>query len=59
MPNARVITCWSDDAKPTEEGAGIQVDYDDNTQVILDADSDVTSEPTQVQNIYNAFFSGE
>ena len=48
MPNARAITWWSADAKPTDDGAGMQVDYDDDSQVILDADSDVTSEPAFV-----------
>jgi hypothetical protein len=60
MPNARAITWWSDDAKPTDDGAGMQVDYDDNTQVILDADSDVSSAPAFVQSVHAALFlSGE
>jgi hypothetical protein len=60
MPNPRVITWWSDDAKPTADGAGMQVDYNDNTQVILTADSDVTSEPAVVQSVHAALFqSGE
>lgn len=60
MPNARVITWWSADAKPTDDGAGMQVDYDDNSQVILDADSDVTSQPAFVQSVHAALFpSGE
>lgn len=60
MPNARTITWWSADAKPTDDGAGMQVDYDDNSQVILDADSDVTSQPALVQSVHAALFpSGE
>lgn len=60
MPNARSITWWSADAKPTDEGEAMQVDYDDNSQVILDANSDVTSEPAFVQSVYAALFpSGE
>ena len=57
MPNARVITWWSDDAKPTDEGAGMQVDYDDNTQITLTADSDVTSETAFVQSVHSALFT--
>lgn len=56
MPNARSIIWWSADAKPTDDGAGMQVDYDDNTQVILDADSDVSSEPAFVQSVHAALF---
>ena len=56
MPNARVITWYSDDAKPTAEGEAMQVDYDDNTQVILTADSDVSSEPAFVQSVHSALF---
>lgn len=60
MSNVMAITWWSAGAKPTDEGAGMQVDYDDNTQVILDADSDVTSEPAFVQSVHAALFpSGE
>jgi len=57
MPNARVITWYSADAKPTDEGEAMQVDYDDNTQVTLTADSDVTSENAFVQSVHSALFS--
>lgn len=56
MPNARVITWYSADAKPTDEGEAMQVDYDDSTQVTLTADSDVTSEPAFVQSVHSALF---
>lgn len=56
MPNANVITWYSTTAKPTDEGASMQVDYDDNTQVILTADSDVSSEPAFVQSVHSALF---
>ena len=60
MPNARAIVWYSADAKPTAEGEAMQVDYDDNTQVILTADSDVSSEPAFVQSVHSALFpSGE
>lgn len=56
MPNALVITWYSADAKPTDEGEAMQVDYDDNTQVTLTADSDVTSENAFVQSVHSALF---
>lgn len=56
MPNAKVITWYSADAKPTDEGEVMQVDYDDNTQVTLTADSDVSSEPAFIQSVHSALF---
>ena len=59
MPNATTIVWYAADTKPTAEGEAMQVDYDDNTQVILTADSDVTSEPAFVQSVHAALFPSE
>lgn len=60
MPNVTAIVWQSAEARLTEDDASMQVDYDDNTQVILTADSDVTSEPAFVQSVHAALFpSGE
>lgn len=56
MPNAKVITWYSATAKPTDEGEVMHVEYDNNTETLLTAESDVSSEPAFVQSVHSALF---
>jgi len=57
MANFRSITITKKEINPTEDFDKIIVDYDDNSQKILEKDTDVSSESTKVKNIHSAFFS--
>lgn len=53
-----VATFYDGPSTPTDDNNDrLIVDYDDNTQKIFLADSDVSAEDAKVQAIFNACFS--
>ena len=58
MANMRTATFYDGPSTPTDDDADILIiDYDDNTQKIFSADSDMSAESTKVKAIHTACFS--
>ena len=57
MANFTCITVIKSIVDPTDDADKIRVDYDDNTQKILLADTDVSEESDVIKDIHTAFFN--
>ena len=58
MANMRTATFYAGSSTPTDDTDDrLIIDYDDNTQKIFLADSDMSAESTKVKAIHTACFS--
>ena len=58
MANMRTATFYDGPSTPTDDDDDrLIIDYDDNTQKIFLADSDMSAESTKVKAIHTACFS--
>ena len=58
MANMRTATFYDGPSTPTDDDEDrLIIDYDDNTQKIFLADSDMSAESTKVKAIHTACFS--
>ena len=57
MANVIHISIYVGEFDPTDQPDRIIVDYDDNSQKVLEKDTDVSGESTKVKNIHSAYFS--
>ena len=58
MANMRTATFYEGSSTPTDDTDDrLIIDYDDNTQKIFLADSDMSAESTKVKAIHTACFS--
>lgn len=42
---------------PTDQPDRIVIDYNDNSQKVLEKDTDVSGESTKIKNIHSAYFN--
>ena len=56
MAEVTAFTWHPDRTEPTESPATLQVDFSDNTQAQITAESDVSTQPVLVQQLYTVLF---
>jgi hypothetical protein len=56
MAEVTAFTWHPDRTQPTEASATLQVDFSDNTQALITAESDVSSQPALVQQLCAVLF---
>lgn len=56
MAEVTAIAWHPDRTEPTESPATLQVDFNDNTQILLTAESDISTQPALVQQICAVLF---
>jgi len=57
MAKVSGISIYVGEFDPTDQPDRIIVDYDDNSQKVLEKDTDVSSESTKIKNIHSAYFN--
>ena len=56
MPDITAIYWHPDRTQPTQSEATLQVDFSDNTQVMIRADTDVSELPQVIQDLKQLLF---
>lgn len=57
MAEVTAFNWHPDRTEPTEARATLQVDFSDNTQALITADSDISNQPALVQQLCAVLFS--
>lgn len=56
MAEVKAFNWHPDRSEPTESPATLQVDFNDNTQIQITAESDISTQPALVQQICAVLF---
>lgn len=56
MAEVTALTWHPDRTEPTQSPATLQIDFNDNTQVQITAESDISTQPALVQQICAVLF---
>tara|TARA_R100000152_G_C6659523_1_gene98811 strand:- start:407 stop:580 length:174 start_codon:yes stop_codon:yes gene_type:complete len=57
MAKVSGISIYVGEFDPTDQPDRIVVDYNDNSQKVLEKDTDVSGESTKIKNIHSAYFN--